>query len=73
MPGALDSCRYLTLEFQAVSGDAARQDLTLLVDKLKQKIRVFVINVLDAKFFKAAILLAILTDFRIAKKFYIVS
>lgn len=55
MAGAFDGGSHPALVFQAVACDTARQDFTLLVDELKEKIGVFVVNVFDAEFAETAI------------------
>ena len=66
MAGAFNGCRYAALVFEAVARDTARQQFALLVDKLKQKIRIFIVDILDAEFAEAAIFFAAQPDFRIA-------
>ena len=58
MTGAFDSLGYFTLKFQAGSGDPAGQNLALFVEQFHQKVRVFVINVLDTRLLEAAVFLA---------------
>jgi hypothetical protein len=48
---------HLALELQGSTGDAARQDLTLLVEELLEELRVLVVNILDAGFLEAAVFL----------------
>jgi len=56
--GLSHGLRHFALEFQAGAGDAAGQQAALLVHKLQQEVRVFVINVLDAVLLEAAVLVA---------------
>jgi hypothetical protein len=70
--GTLDSGGHSALVLQAVAGDAAWKHFALFVDELKQKVSVFVVNVLDAELAEAAVLLALLTDIWIAEKLDIV-
>ena len=48
---------YFTLELKAGAGNTTGQDAALLVDELQQEVRVFVVDVLDTGFLKAAVLL----------------
>jgi hypothetical protein len=57
--GTLNGSCYAALKFQAVAGDAAWQQFALLVDKLKQKVSVFVIDVFDAEFAETAVFLTL--------------
>lgn len=66
VPCPLDGGRNTALVLQRVTGDATGQNFTLIVDKLEQKVRVFVVDVLDAVFAEAAVFLAFLTQVRIA-------
>jgi hypothetical protein len=68
----LDGGGYAALVLQRIAGDAAGQNLALLVDELQQKIGVFVINVFDSEFAKTAIFLAFLTQIRITEELDIV-
>jgi len=54
LTGFLHRICYFTLEFQAVSGNTTGQHLALLVQKLLQKLAVFVVNVLNAIFLETA-------------------
>ncbi len=73
MTSAFDGRGHAALVLQAVAGDAAGQHFTLFIDELEQKLRVFVINVLDAEFAETAIFFVAQSDFRIAEEFYIFS
>lgn len=61
------------LEFQAVARDAAGQQLTLFVDKLDQKVWVFVVNVFDAELAETAVFFGAQPDFWVAQEFDIFS
>lgn len=73
MTRTLDSSRNATLVLEAVARDTTRQKLALLVDELEEKIRVFVVNVLDAEFAETAIFFVPETNFGIAQELYIFS
>jgi len=71
--GTFDGSRYAALVFQAVAGDAAREQFALFVDELQQKVAVFVVNVFDAEFAETAVFFVAQPDFRVAEKFYVFS
>ena len=71
--GTFDGRGHAALIFQAVAGDAAREQFALFVDELQQKVAVFVVNVFDAEFAETAILFLTQPDFGIAQKFYVFS
>ena len=71
--GALDGSSDTTLIFQAITCNPAGQQFALLIDELEEKIRIFVIDVFDAKFAETAVFFATQPDFRVAEKFYIFS
>ena len=73
MTRTLDSSGYAALIFQAVACDAAREQFALFVDELDQKIRIFVINVLDAEFAETAVFFATQPEFWVAEEFDIFS
>lgn len=73
MPGTLDSGSHPALIFQAVTGDTARQQFALFVDKLEQKVRVAVIDIFDTELAETAIFFAFQANFWIAEKLYIFS
>ena len=52
MACALDSFGHFFLILVGSTGDAARQNLALLVDELQQEVSIFIVNVLDAEFLK---------------------
>lgn len=58
MAGALNGLCHAALEFQAGAGQAAGQQAALVVDKLEQKVCVFVVNVFDTGALEAAVLFA---------------
>lgn len=58
MTGFCHGLSHFALEFQAGAGDTAGQQAALLIHKLQQEVRVFVIHVLDAVFLEAAVLVA---------------
>ena len=62
MAGSLDGLGHFALVFRGSAGDAAGQDLTLLVDKLQQEVGIFVVDVLDAVLLEAAIFLSLGID-----------
>lgn len=55
MTGAFDGHRKAALVLQAGAGDAAWQDFALLIHKLQQEVRIFVVNVLDTGALEAAV------------------
>lgn len=65
--------RNAALVFEAVACDTTWQQFALLIDELKQKICVFVVNVFDAELAETAVFFAAQSDAGIAKKFYIFS
>ena len=62
MAGTLDGLGDLALIFAGSAGDAARQDLALLVDELLQEVGIFVVDVLDAVLLEAAVFLSLGID-----------
>jgi uncharacterized protein (DUF2141 family) len=56
------------LVLQAVARNATRQQFTLLIDELHQKVGVFIINVFDAELAETAVFFTSQTDFRIAEE-----
>ena len=56
--GLFDGLANAALVLEAGSGQAAGQNLALLVDQHQQEIRVLIVNVLEALFTKAAVALA---------------
>jgi len=56
MASTLDGLRYLLLVFQTGTGETAGKDLSLFIDELEQKIRVFVVDVPDSILLEAAVL-----------------
>lgn len=71
--GAFDGSSHTALVFQAVACDPARQQFALLIDELKQKIGIFIVDVFDTEFAETAVFFAAQSNFRIAEKFYIFS
>ena len=57
MTGALNGLSHAALELERGAGDAARQNLTLLVEELLQELGVFLIDVLDTTAFETAVFL----------------
>lgn len=57
MTGTFDGRREATLEFEARASNATRQDLSLLIHKLEQEVRIFVVNILDPCALEAAVFL----------------
>ena len=57
MAGTFDGLGHLLLELLGSTGQTAGQYLALLVEKLLQEFRVFVIHVFDTRLFEAAIFL----------------
>jgi len=70
---ALHGGSNAALEFQAVARDAAGQQLALFVDKLEQKVGVFVVNVFNAEFAETAVFFGAQPDFGVAQEFDIFS
>jgi len=70
---SFDSGRNLALILERVARNPARENFTLFVDKLDQKVSVFVVNMFDAKPAETAVFFAILADLGIAEKLDIVS
>ena len=60
--GLFNGFAYATLVFEAGSGQAAGQNLTLLIDQHQQKIGVFVVDVLEALLTEAAVPFALRVD-----------
>lgn len=60
MTSAFYGLRHATLVFQTCTGQPTRQNLALFVDKFEQKVCVFVVNVFDAAFLKAAVFFFVL-------------
>jgi len=48
--------RDSVLVFPAIAGQSAGKYLSLFIDKLQQKIRILVVDILDAVFLEAAVL-----------------
>jgi hypothetical protein len=71
--GAFHGGGHTALVFQAVARDAPREQFPLFVDELQQKVAVFIVNVFNAKFAKAAVFFVAQPDFRVAEKFYVFS
>ena len=71
--GPFDGGGHFALILQGIAGNPAGKDLALFVDELDQEIGVLVVDVFDAVALEAAVFFALLTDLRIAEKFYIVS
>jgi hypothetical protein len=65
--------RNAALVFEAVASNTTWQQFALLIDELKQKICVFVVNVFDAELAEAAVFFAAQPDAWVTKKFYIFS
>ena len=57
MTGTLHGLSHAALELQRSAGDAAGQNLTLLVEELLQELGVLVVDVLDATAFETAVFL----------------
>jgi len=57
--GLSNGLGHFALEFQAGAGEAAGQHAALLVHKLQQEVRVFVVHVLNAVLLEAAVFLAV--------------
>ena len=57
MTGTLHSLSHAALELQRGTGDAAGQDLALLVEELLQEFGILVVDVLDTAAFEAAVFL----------------
>ena len=55
MAGPFDGLGQFPLVFYGRTGDAAGQNLALLVHKFQQEVRVLVIDVFNAQLFEAAI------------------
>jgi len=71
--GPLHGGSDTALVFQAIARNTAGQQFALLIDKLKEEIRVFVVDVFDAKFAETAVFFATQPDLRVAEKLYIFS
>jgi len=71
--GALHGGGDAALVFQAIACDPARQQFALLIDELKQEVRILIVNILDAKLAETAVFFATQPDFRIAEKLYVFS
>ena len=59
MACALDSFGHFLLILVGSTGDAAGQNLALLIDELQQEVCIFIINVFNAKFLETAVFLAL--------------
>jgi len=66
----LDGVTDLTLVLEGVAGNAAWENLALLVHESEEEVRIFVVDVLDAVALKAAVLLFTSTNLRIGKDCY---
>lgn len=73
MARTLDGRSYTALVFQAVACDTTRKQFALFVDELDQKVRVFVINVLDPEFAETAVFFATQPKFWVAEELDIFS
>ncbi len=60
MTGALNGLSDAALELERSAGDAARQDLALLIEELLQELGVLVVDVLDTALLETAVFLALL-------------
>ena len=59
MAGTLDSLGHFFLILVGSTGDAAGQNLALLIDELQQEVCILIVNILDAEFLETAIFLAL--------------
>ena len=55
MAGTLYGLSHATLEFQRGAGDAAGENLALLVEELLEEFRILVVDVFDSAAFEAAV------------------
>ncbi len=62
MTGAFHGLGHAALVLQRSAGDAARQNLALLVEEFLEEFGIFVVNVLDAALLETAILLLLQVD-----------
>ena len=62
MTGTFDGLGDLALVFVGSAGDAAGQDLALLIDELQQEVGILVVDVLDAVLLEAAVFLSLGID-----------
>jgi hypothetical protein len=53
----LDGLSYTALELEAGTGDAAWEDLALLVKETLEELRILVVDILDTALLEAAVLL----------------
>jgi hypothetical protein len=72
MTGTLHCGSHLALVFEGVTRNPARQQFALLIYKLQKKIRILVINILDAELAETTVLLSILANLWIAQKLNII-
>ena len=56
MTSTLDCLGYTTLELQRGSCDTTGKDLTLLVQKLLEELRILIVDILDAAALETAVL-----------------
>lgn len=73
MPGALYCSGNAALKLERITGDPSGQNFSLLVHKLLQEFRVFIIDIPDSITTKAAILGVFLPNLRIAQKLNIIT
>lgn len=73
MTCTLDGGSHTALVFQAVACNATRKQFALFVDELDQKIRIFVVNVLDAELAETAVFFAAQPEFGVAQELDIFS
>ena len=62
MAGTLDSLGHFLLILVGSTGDAAGQNLALLIDKLQQEVSIFIVNIFDAEFFETTVFLTLGLD-----------
>ena len=73
MARPLDRRSDLTLVLQAVAGNPAGKDLTLLVHEREQEVGVLIIDVLDAVALEAAVLFSAPPDLWVRQKLDVIS
>jgi hypothetical protein len=71
--GAFNGGSHTALIFQAVTGDTTWQNFGLFVNKLKQKVCVFIVNIFNTELAEAAVFFAAQPKARVAEEFYIFS
>lgn len=57
MTSTFDSLSYTTLKLETIACDTTREDLTLIIEELLEKLRVLIVHKFNTRLLKAAVLL----------------